>query len=105
MEITNSPRADYIQVIAQIKNKEVVEYLSYDLSQDLKKDSGLLGGTKGIIILVVIGSLLLIIVIALIIVIIVFNNKNKDLLDKVNKVSFAEGEKDDDLLIKSEFIK
>ena len=105
LEITNSPRADYIQVIAQIKNKEVVEYLSYDLSQDLKKDSGLLGGTKGIIILVVIGSLLLIIVIALIIVIIVFNNKNKDLLDKVNKVSFAEGEKDDDLLIKSEFIK
>ena len=63
-----------------------------------------MGGTKGIIILVVIGSLLLIIVIALIIVIIVFNNKNKDLLDKVNKVSFAEGEKDDDLLIKQDVI-
>ena len=59
---------------------------------------------KGIIILLVIGLLLFIIIIVLVIVIIVFNSKNKDLLDKVNKVSFAEGEKDDDLLIKSDVI-
>ena len=104
LEINNSPQAEYIQVIAQIKNKEAVEYLSYDLSATLKKESSLMEGTKGIIILIVIGALLMIIVIALIIVIIVFNNKNKDLLDKVNKVSFAEGEKDDDLLIKQDVI-
>jgi hypothetical protein len=104
LEITNSPQAEYIQVIAQIKNKEAVEYLSYDLSQTLKRDS-LFGGNKTIIIFGVIGALLLLIVIALIIVIIVFNNKNRDLLDKVNKVSFAEGEKDDDLLIKGDLIK
>ena len=104
LEINNSPQAEYIQVIAQIKNKEAVEYLSYDLSATLKKESSLMEGTKGVIILVVIGALLLVIVIALIIVIIVFNNKNKDLLDKVNKVSFSEGEKDDDFLIKQDVI-
>jgi len=103
LEINNSSQANYIQVIAQVKNKEAVEYLSYDLSKDLKPDSGFMGG-KGLIILVIIGSLLLVIVIALVIVIILFNNKNKDLLDKVNKVSFAEGETDDDLLINRDII-
>ena len=104
LEITNSPQANYIQVIAQIKDKEAVEYLSYDLSQTLRTGGSLMSSGKGIIILLVIGLLLFIIIIVLVIVIIVFNSKNKDLLDKVNKVSFAEGEKDDDLLIKSDVI-
>ena len=57
---------------------------------------------KGLVVALVIGILLLIIVIILIVVIIIFNNKNKDLLQKVNQVSFADDTregKEDNLLI------
>ena len=111
LEITKSPPVNYIQVIAQIKNKEAVEYLSYNLSETLSiindknennsKDND---SKKGLIVLVVLGSLLFVIIIVLIVVVIVFNNKNKDLLDKVKSVSFADSGKDEDLLTKDEAI-
>ena len=97
LEITNCIKAKYIQVIAQIKNKEAVEYLSYDVSEKLEETSH--KGKTGFIILVIIGTVLLSTIIALVIVIIIFNNKNKSLLEKVNQVSFAQDTKDDDLLI------
>jgi len=46
-----------------------------------------------------IGAVLFIIIIVLVIVILIFNNKNKDLLEKVNKVSFTEQRGEDDLLL------
>ena len=103
LEITNCIKAKYIQIIAQIKNKEAVEYLSYDMSKKLIEDSPL-RGKAGFIILVIIGTVLLAIIIALVIVIIVFNNKNKSLLEKVNQVSFSQDTKDDDLLISGDKI-
>ena len=89
---------NYIQVIAQIRDKEVVEYLSYDLSEELETDSNKNKENKiALIVVIVVGILLFIVVVVLVIIIIIFNNKNKDLLDKVNKVSFADaGDKDDD---------
>ena len=101
LEITNCIKARYIQIIAQIRNKEAVEYLSYDISQQIEDISK---GNAGFIILVIIGIALLSVVISLVIVIIIFNNKNKSLLDKVNQVSFAEDTKDDDLLISADKI-
>ena len=103
LEITNCIKAKYIQIIVQIKNKEAVEYLSYDMSKKLIEDSPL-RGKAGFIILIIIGTVLLSIIIALVIVIIVFNNKNKSLLEKVNQVSFAQDTKDDDLLISGDKI-
>ncbi len=89
---------NYIQVIAQIRDKEVVEYLSYDLSEELETDPNKNKENKiALIVVIVVGVLLFIVVVVLVIIIIIFNNKNKDLLDKVNKVSFADaGDKDDD---------
>jgi hypothetical protein len=102
LEITNSIKAKYIQIIAQIKNKESVEYLSYDISEKLEDKQQ--KGKTGFILLVIIGTILLGIIIALVIVIIIFNNKNKSLLEKVNQVSFAQETKDDDLLISADKI-
>jgi hypothetical protein len=103
LEITNCIKARYIQIIAQIKNKEAVEYLSYDISEKLIEDNSNKGKT-GFILLVIIGTVLLSVIIALVIVIIIYNNKNKSLLDKVNQVSFAQDTKDDDLLINADKI-
>lgn len=103
LKITNCTKSQYIQVIAQIKNKEAVEYLSYDIFEleSQKKDSA---KPAGMVALVIIGSILFCVIIALVVVIIVFNNKNKSLLDKVNQVSFAQDNTDDDLLISADKI-
>ena len=94
---------NYIQVIAQIRDKEIIEYLSYDLieikeiekkqetSNDNKNES-----TTTLVVFIVIGSLLFVVVVVLVIVIIIFNNKNKDLLNQVNSISFAQGRNTDD---------
>ncbi len=94
---------NYIQVIAQIRDKEIIEYLSYDLieikeiekkqetSNDNKNES-----TTTLVVFIVIGSLLFVVVVVLVIVIIIFNNKNKDLLNQVNTISFAQGRNTDD---------
>ena len=98
LEIFNSTiAANYIQVIVQIKEKENVEYLSYDIATKFKEKSN----KGGIIAGIVVGAVLVVVIVVLIIVIFIFNNKNKDLLDKVNKVSFADNEQrgDDDLLL------
>ena len=103
LEITDiNEKVLYIQVIAQIQHKEKVEYLSYDLksfAEELKKGRG----RTSLVLALVIGAILLLIVIGLIVTVIIFNNKNKDLLTKVNQVSFADEEKkDDNLLVDNE---
>ena len=99
----------YIEVILQIKYKEILEYLSYELAdkfQVVKKSNTTIIDNNdrskvALIACITIGAILFIIVVVLIIVIIIFNNKNKDLLEKVNKVSFADNDQrgDDDLLL------
>ena len=114
-----SYRANYIQVIVQIREKEDVECLSYDLQDNFteinppddknnnkNKDNKINNNNKTLLIVgIVVGSILVIIIIVLVVVILIFNNKNKDLLEKVNKVSFADNEGrggDDDLLLSKE---
>ena len=91
--------ANYVQIIAQIRDKEAVEYLSYQLTEELdptavssKKDN-----KTALIVVIIVGAILFAVVVVLIIVIIIFNNKNKDLMVKVNQISFAEtGDRGDD---------
>ena len=49
-----------------------------------------------------VGSVLLIATIVLIIIILIYKNKNKDLLRKIEKVSFVGNKKDDDLLMEDD---
>ena len=94
---------NYVQVIAQIRDQEKVEYLSYQLSDDnLDVTSKKTENKTALIIVIIIGAILFAVVVVLVIVIIMFNNKNKDLLTKVNQVSFAENADkgdDNDLLV------
>jgi len=100
LEITNCTVANSFQVIAQIKNKGTVEYLSYDINKRINDNTSRFLSQA---LLIIIGVTLITVVITLIIVIIIFNKKNKSLLDKVNQISFVEDTKDnDESLIKAE---
>ena len=85
----------YIQVILQIRKEENVEYLSYDLENNFKFEKYDTGkkksSNKGIIIAAaVLGPIIFVVVIILILTLFIYNNKNKDLMEKVSKISFAE---------------
>ena len=110
-EVTNAAyKTNYIQVVVQIKEKEDVEYLSYDLQNKYKQkntphqNQSKEKNTTLLVVGIVVGVVLVIIIVALVVVILIFNNKNKDLLEKVNKVSFADNDQrgDDDLLLSKE---
>ena len=106
LSITNvRPVYGYAQVIAQIKNKEKVDYLSYDIF-DLSifiKSAGSQSSSKTfVIVAIIVGVLLVLIVIALVVVVLIYQKKNKDLLIKVQTVSFQQErivQDDDNLLI------
>ena len=85
---------EYIQVIVQIKDKVIIEYLSYDIYSFIKSKSSVNIIKRYIILFIIIGVLLFILTIGLIFVLIIFKNKNKDLLDKVKKVSFVNDKED-----------
>ena len=76
----------YAQVIAQINDGPITEYVAYNAYMHKSSRSG----NAAIFAIVVISIILFIIVIILIIVIITFNAKNRDLLQKVNAVSFVD---------------
>jgi len=96
-ELDNIPNdINYIQVIAQIKQGSIIEYVAYqtlfvgkDGSSDSKDNTTLLIGLT-------VGGILLIIIIILAIFVILYNRKNKDLLNQVNKISFVQSEAKDD---------
>ena len=96
-ELDNIPNdINYIQVIAQIKQGSIIEYVAYqtlfvgkDESSDSKDNTTLLIGLT-------VGGILLIIIIILAIFVILYNRKNKDLLNQVNKISFVQSEAKDD---------
>ena len=99
----------YIQVILQIKNKENIEYLSYDLQDNFKftkyntnNEDDDDNNKRILIAFVIVVPLIIVSIIILIIVLFTCRNKNKDLIDQVNKISFAEDKpsiNDDKLLI------
>ena len=83
----------YVQVIAQIQVVDKIDFLSYDLYEikpEVPPEGGKSGSSNGpfIVVSIIIGVLLIIIVIVLVVVVITYQRKNKDLLEKVQSVSF-----------------
>ena len=96
----------YVEVILQIKYNDSLEYLSYEVVDkfdfvDKRSKTSKDKNQATLIAFIVIGAILFIIVVILIILILRFNHKNKDLLEKVNKISFAENDQkdNDDILL------
>ena len=101
----------YIEIIAQIKDGPIIEYVAYNpvieiKSEKIDNDDKPIekkdeddddDDDKKIIIAVVasIGSAILIILIALVFIIFIYNRKTKDLLQQVNKISFSDTEAKD----------
>ena len=100
LEKDNVYREDfcYAEIIAQIKDGPIIEYVAYDpfyLSDDYNEEDDDDDDDDDKILIIVassIGGAILIIVIALIVVVMLYNRKTKDLLEKVNKISFADGD-------------
>ena len=112
---------EYFQVIAQIIDGPIIEYVAYEPIGDFsfyddflnRKDEGNKNEEQQksrlsteLIIVIIISCVLLVIVIVLVIVILTFNSKNKDLMDQVNKISFvqsgAKPKEDTNLLLDNE---
>ena len=88
----------YFQVLAQINDGPITEYVAYDPIGDFSsQQTTSKANNTGLYVVIGISATLLIIVIILVIVILSFNAKNKDLMDQVNKISFIKsGAKDKD---------
>ena len=92
----------YFQVIAQVINGPIIEYVSYEPLGDFSKagqpyaddidenstDENEDGDNTALIAVIFISSILFIIVIILVVVIMIYNAKNKNLMEQVNKISF-----------------
>lgn len=91
LNLKNMPnKIDFIQVIAQNMDKEIVEYLSYVLFEIKIKD-GKDGSTKNInfiLLISIILGFLFVIILILVVTLVIYFNRNKGLLDQVKKVSF-----------------
>ena len=107
-EIPNTREISYIKLLAKVNFHSVKEYLLYkpyniSNSSDTPSDDKDKNSNNTIIwIIVGVSGGLFIIIITIIIIIVIYNSNKKDLLEKVNKVSFVESdkkEKDDNLLI------
>ena len=89
-EITLTLKKDtysYVQVIAQIRDGPITEYVAYNRYSFLKEDKN--ESKAGLYVVIGISVALFIIVIILVIVIFSYNAKNKDLMEQVNKISFV----------------
>ena len=95
----------HFQVIAQIINGPIIEYVSYEPLGDFSKagepyaddidnkdsdeseeDSN--DDDSALVAVIIISIILLVVVIILVVVIMIFNAKNKNLMEQVNKISF-----------------
>ena len=112
MEMDNIELDDfsYLIVIAQIKDGPIIEYVAYepksdyednledddddDKDKDKDKDDD---DDNDVLIAIVasIGGAIFIILVALVVIILIYNRKTKDLLQQVNKISFADGDTKD----------
>ena len=83
----------YLNVIAQIQQNNVLEYVSYNGKKNIRpspKTSGTGSGKTSTALFLVVGGILLLIVIALVVIIFIFQQKNKALLNQVKHVSFQQ---------------
>ena len=86
----------YLQVIAQIQQDTILEYVAYDgiETKRAKKNEDKSGDNQSNGIdtstFIIVGSILLLLIIGLIVVVIIFQQKNKSLLNQVKHVSFQQ---------------
>ena len=104
LNITNiNKNVKYVQVIAQIRNNEVVEYMSYNLTDQfqIEKISQNKDNQDNMILIIIISvvAFLFIFVIILVTFACIYNRKAKDLIDKVNSISFIDNNKNKDNLL------
>ena len=131
VEFDNVSNYKYAQVVSTITSGSIIEYVSYQATtpdnnaivdpdpikgeptpppqtdkpnppsspSDEPKDED----KTGLYVIIAVSSFLVVVVIVLVVVIIMYNNKNKDLLTQVNKISFVEsgatGKDDNNLLM------
>ena len=106
-ELDNIPDdINYIQVIAQIKQGSIIEYVDYQAfiySKDYHPSTPEKSNNNtGLYIGLGIGGVFLVIAIILAVFLFLYCRKNKDLMDQVNKISFTQSgakEKDDTNLL------
>ena len=77
-----------LKVVAKIRDQSINEYVAYKSGEPKTEGKFSISTYKGA--LIAVGVIALIIIVALVGVLIFFGKKNKDLLDKVNLVSFVE---------------
>ena len=78
----------YIEVFALIKDGPIIEYVAYDpiyTSENKEQDNN--NSALFIVVYWIIG--IVIIIMILVVIVLLNNNKNKDLLEKDNKISFT----------------
>ena len=84
----------YLNVIAQVQQNNVLEYISYNgkkLVRPAPKSSGdSESGKTSTTLFLIVGGILLLIVIALVAIILIFQQRNKALLNQVKHVSFQQ---------------
>jgi len=97
---------NYVQVIAQIRNNEVVEYMSYDLTnqfqiEKISQNKGNQDNDNMILIIIIISvvAFIFILIIIFITCACIYNRKAKDLIGKVNSISFIDNNKNKDNLL------
>ena len=105
----------YVEVFALIKDGPVVEYVAYEPNKSLKitdkssetnSDDDENNNKTLIIVISCVGGGVLLLLIILIVIVVLYNSKTKDLLENVNKISFADGDdkkdKNENLLLDNE---
>ena len=101
----NKNEFKYFQVIAQINDGPITEYVAYNsIGQEFTVPFTKKSNKTGLYVIITFCVILLIVAIVLVVVVFFFNAKNKDLMNQVNKISFAlsgakEEEKDDGNLL------
>ncbi len=85
----------YLQVIAQIQQDTILEYVAYKGKKLLRPpvDGGDSGKTEGAITtqtFLIVGGILLLLIIGLVVVVFIFQQRNKSLLNQVKHVSFQQ---------------
>ena len=92
MEGFSKNNLDYLEVIAQIKDGPIIEYVAYDSTNDITTETEDDDDDATVLTIVVsiVGSVIFLIIVVLIVIIVIYNLKTKDLLKQVNKISFAD---------------
>ena len=80
----------YTQLIAQVNDGPINEYYSYGFKDDYGFSNLAKSTSSFVIAIIAISIILFVIIVILIILVYVFSARNKNLMDKVNAVSFAD---------------